>query len=143
MKALCQCSVCGKYLVRDRHGTSRHNNECRECLPNEGIPLAEIRGTLTTPLDLELLGLMAEECAEVIQRIGKIIRWGWSADFHGSSQKHKLQVELADVLVILELLDKNGIVKYQEVMLLMEEKLEKFREDAEGPKQRLLHAEVP
>jgi hypothetical protein len=109
----------------------------------EGIPLAEIRGTLTDPKDLELLALLAEECSEVIQRVCKIIRWGWKADFHGTTQKYKLEGEMGDVQAVLELLDKNKLVRYQDVLLRMEEKLEKFQEDAAGPRQRLLHAEVP
>lgn len=171
--ALCQCLLCHKYMSRDRDGfadlctrpkhaegpcngyprsncpghltwrISEAKHECCETCVDGGIPLAKIRGTLVDPKDLELLALLSEECAEVVQRVSKIIRWGWSADFHGSTQYDKLCSELGDVQAIVELLDHNKIVKYQDIMHKMEEKLDKLKDDAGGPRQRLLHAEVP
>lgn len=142
--ALCQCTRCFKYLARNRdpNSESRHKHECAECLP-KGIPLAQLRGTLVDPKMIELLALLAEECAEVTQRIMKIFRWGWDADFEGTTQRHKLEVELGDILASLKLLDHNGVLRYEDVLEKAEAKLNKFREDAAGPKQRLLHAEVP
>lgn len=141
--ALCQCTRCFSYLVdnRDPHG-DLHDNTCSEC-HRWGIPRADIRGTLTTPLDLEILALLSEESSEVIQRIGKIQRWGWAASFAGSTQLDKLETELGDVLAAMLIAAHNGFLNESRVWNRAMDKLDKFREDAAGPKQRLLHAVVP
>lgn len=155
MTALCQCTRCERYLTRNR--TEFTFQICEACavelgkvvdMPSgepiiEGIPLAKIRGTLTDPLKLELLSLLGEECGEVVQRKEKIVRWGLDADFEGTTQTHKLETELGDILAALDLLDYNGLVSIDRVLQRKREKMHKFREDAAGPRQRLLHARVP
>lgn len=155
MTAACQCTRCERYLTKNR--TAYSWQICEACavetgkvvdMPNgepviEGIPLAVLRGTLTDPLQLELLSLVSEECAEVIQRKEKIVRWGFDADFEGTTQTHKLETELGDILAALDLLDYNGLVSVDRVLARKREKMQKFREDAAGPRQRLLHAKVP
>ena len=140
--ALCQCKECGKYLTRDR-SPDDHVGQCEECAPGHGYPLAKLRGTLTDPLRLELLSLLSEEGAEIIQRKEKIVRWGLDADFQGTTQTHKLESELGDLLAAIDLADYNGLVSYERILLRKREKMRKFREDAAGPRQRLLHARVP
>lgn len=143
--ALCQCTKCLRYFARNRDPSSDYviDHRCEECFPQQGIPLAKIRGTLTDPLSLEILALLGEECAEVQQRNGKIVRWGWDADFEGTTQQHKLESELGDVLAALLIAIKNGKVTFEGVLAAANAKLEKFRVDAAGPRQRLLHAKVP
>lgn len=141
--ALCQCVRCHKYLThnRDPNSESRHKHECRECLP-EGLPLAEVREALSDPLSVELLGLATEECGKVSQRIGKIFRWGWDADFEGTTQQHKLEVELGDVLAVMLLMIHNGLVTKSGIGTACVQKIKKFQEDADGPRQRLQVAKV-
>lgn len=140
--ALCQCVQCGKYLAINRPDDNKWvHDACTRC--GGEMPLAELRGTLTDPRMIEGLAILSEECAEVQQRIGKILRWGWDADFEGTTQKHKLQLEIADICAVLDLLVHNGIIDEDEVCRLSEVKLDKFREDVAGPRQRLLHLEVP
>jgi NTP pyrophosphatase (non-canonical NTP hydrolase) len=139
---LCQCTNCLRYLARDRlNDASFINNMCEECARN-GIPLADI-GTLTDPAAIELLALLAEECAEVTQRAMKIMRWGWRADFQGTAQLDKLEDELGDLLAAILLGIHNGVIRRDGIVRAMHAKFAKFREDAAGPRQRLLHAVVP
>ncbi len=83
------------------------------------------------------------ECAETIQRVSKIVRWGRDADFEGTSQQYKLESEIGDILAAICVLLENDVVHLDGLQRAMNDKLAKFREDAAGPKQRLLHAEVP
>ncbi len=140
--AMCQCPWCLKYLETNRApGAPYAQSACTGCGGN--LKLAEIRGTLTRASDLEMLALIAEECGEVTQRIGKIVRWGWDATFEGTTQQAKLESELGDILAAVVLAGHNGHVVFQKIIDAANVKLQKFREDAAGPRQRLLHAEVP
>jgi hypothetical protein len=137
--ALCQCVGCLKYLATNRTPTTTQH--CTEC--GGSMPLASIRGTLTDPLSIECLALISEECAEVQQRIGKILRWGWDADFEGTTQQHKLESEIGDLLAAMLVAINSGQITPLGVRHAMNDKLDKFREDAAGPRQRLLQAHVP
>lgn len=140
--ALCQCVFCLKYLEKNRDPLAPGiDSMCTGCGGN--LTLAKIRGTLTSPQDLEVLALIAEECGEVTQRISKIIRWGWEATFEDTTQQAKLEGEIGDILAAVILAGHNGHVVFQRVIDAANAKLQKFREDAEGPRQRLLHTEVP
>lgn len=144
MTALCQCVKCERYLAHNRlDDTSYLNSCCVECAGPSAIPLAKIRGTLQGPRSLEVLALLSEECAEVIQRKEKITRWGWDADFEGTTQRHKLEVELGDVVANLILAFREDVVDLVEVLRAAERKLQKYRDDVAGPRQRLLHATPP
>lgn len=149
--ALCQCMGCLKYLAlnRDPQATSIRDRNCEECVERlvpgmgGGLPLAILRATLTDPLSVELLGLLTEECGEVSQRIGKILRWGWEADFEGTTQQHKFEVELGDVVAAIMLAIHNGLVRREQLHTAAINKLRKLWEDAQGPRQRLQVATVP
>lgn len=149
--ARCQCITCERYLTRNRAQDGSDPQVCVECRDNglfrdlagPGIPLAKIRGTLTDALDLEVLALIAEECSEVVQRIGKTIRWGWDADFDGTTQADKLEAELGDVLAAIAVAERNGLIDCANVFKHADAKLAKFREDAVGPRQRLTRAVAP
>lgn len=62
-----------------------------------------------TPLEAERLAMLAEECGEVIQAIGKIQRHGYQ-NFHpdhpgGLNNRGMLRKELTDVLAVLYAMD--------------------------------------
>ncbi len=147
--ALCQCVRCLRYLAVNRTADTTAPQLCVDCHPysdgsgDVGIPLAEIRGPLTVPLDAEVIALVDEEAGEVIQRSGKIRRWGWKADFGGTTQLDKYHTELGDVLAAMLVAAYNGIIDLPAVISACRAKLDKFREDAAGPRQRLTVAAVP
>ena len=74
----------------------------------------------------ETLQILQEECAEVIQAISKIYRFGPDQCYGETddTNMHKLQQELGDVLVMIELLTNKG-VGVSEVGL-QEAKIKKF-----------------
>jgi NTP pyrophosphatase (non-canonical NTP hydrolase) len=66
-----------------------------------------------TESEHERLAILAEECGEVIQAIGKIMRHGYeSGASHkdGEVNRHALERELADVLWIVGRMERSGDV---------------------------------
>lgn len=58
------------------------------------------------------LEILAEECAEVVQIKSKIVRFGLH-DIHpagGMDNRSRLEQELGDVLVMIDILTSNGIL---------------------------------
>ena len=63
-----------------------------------------------TPQQAELFALLAEECGEVVQIVGKILRHGLDS-YHphsGETNRETLQKELGDVWAAVELLRFHG-----------------------------------
>lgn len=140
--APCQCVKCLSYLCDNwLPDAPELYKTCVSC--GGFCRRATIRGTLTVPLDVEVLSVLDEEFHEAGQRVNKVFRWGWDADFEGTTQLHKLEKELGDVLAAMDLADYNGIINIDRVLKHKRDKMRKFREDAAGPRQRLLHANVP
>lgn len=68
-----------------------------------------------TASEAEALALLAEECAEVIQVVGKILRHGYGsrhpADLDGPDNQELLNKELAHVHVAEDILVRSGRLK--------------------------------
>jgi NTP pyrophosphatase (non-canonical NTP hydrolase) len=69
----------------------------------------------------ELLDLLQEECAEVIQNVSKVRRFGLeNAYLNGEgTQREALVKEIADVLLLVSLLEAHGLFKGQDINNLM------------------------
>lgn len=52
----------------------------------------------------KVMGILTEECAEVIQAISKIYRFGADSEWEGVTNKQALIRELGDVLAVIEVL---------------------------------------
>jgi NTP pyrophosphatase (non-canonical NTP hydrolase) len=59
-----------------------------------------------TPAEAERLALLAEECAEVIQMVGKILRHGFESTHPagGPTNRQSLEKELGDVQAAVDLM---------------------------------------
>lgn len=61
-----------------------------------------------TPAEAERLAMLAEECGEVVQVVGKILRHGYES-FHPHHptvcNRDLLTMELSDVLAVVEMMD--------------------------------------
>ena len=79
----------------------------------------------------EVMDILQEECAEVIQAVSKCRRFGID-EIHlklGKSNRENLTEEVGDLLCMIDLLIKSGIVNDQAVYLARvakEEKLKKW-----------------
>ncbi len=54
--------------------------------------------------ELERLAFLSEECGEVIQAVGKIIRHGYNSTWNNLSNRDKLEVELGDLMYAFQLM---------------------------------------
>lgn len=70
-----------------------------------------------SPEVAELLAILAEECGEVVQRIGKILRHGVRVNPYSDSDQRSgklntsyLEEELTDVYALVELLSELGLI---------------------------------
>lgn len=79
-----------------------------------------------TPAEAERLAMLAEECGEVIQAVGKILRHGYESRHPEGVIENRVALarELGDVMAIMELMDEAGDVfkvdtdKYMDIKLL-------------------------
>jgi len=59
-----------------------------------------------TDAEVERLGLLAEECGETLQIIGKILRHGYESinpyEEHNGTNRDRLQREIGDILVAMD-----------------------------------------
>jgi NTP pyrophosphatase (non-canonical NTP hydrolase) len=77
----------------------------------------------------EILSITQEECAEVIQAISKVQRFGFTA-YHpgtGKGNKEHLEEELGDLKCMIDLLIQNKIVDEEVVNRASEDKLAKLK----------------
>lgn len=77
------------------------------------------------PADAELLALLAEECAEVIQAVGKILRHGFESTYPGAATTNRdnLMKELGHVDCAFRLLVKRQQISRPHVTDAQEKKM--------------------
>ncbi len=92
------------------------------------------------PADVECLAIVAEECGEAVQRVGKILRFGMvTSPYTGKHNRDTLEAELGDVLAAIALLNHNGVIDSARVLAHAEEKVRGYAVDPG----RVRHAHVP
>ena len=62
--------------------------------------------------DFELLTILMEECAEVIQAASKIQRFGWDSEWKGETGREILERELGDLQCMVDLLHEGDHVSF-------------------------------
>lgn len=87
-----------------------------------------------SPEVAELLAILAEECGEVTQCVGKILRHGIRSNPYVTDWRDRgklntafLEDELADLFTIVALLERLGVIDDERIQSLIEPKLEKLR----------------
>lgn len=58
----------------------------------------------------EIMSIAQEECAEVVQAISKIFRFGLDEVYEGKSNRERLEMELGDLQCMITLLKQYDIV---------------------------------
>jgi NTP pyrophosphatase (non-canonical NTP hydrolase) len=82
-----------------------------------------------TNSEKQIMLIAQEECAEVIQAISKVFRFGIEAEYNGRTNKQRLTEEVGDLICMIELMvDKNIIDEFaiQKAAMLKRNKLEKW-----------------
>ena len=80
--------------------------------------------------DQEVMSILQEECAEVIQAVSKIQRFGFDSRWPENStldNRGRLEEELGDLLAMIQLLIAQRLVNEQNLETAMQAKLEKLK----------------
>jgi NTP pyrophosphatase (non-canonical NTP hydrolase) len=77
----------------------------------------------------EILNILTEECAEVIQAISKVQRFGMdnTNPFSTETNREHLEQEIGDVLTMIDLLFVKGIINEENVLKAQQRKIEKLK----------------
>jgi NTP pyrophosphatase (non-canonical NTP hydrolase) len=77
----------------------------------------------------EIMSITQEECAEVVQAISKIFRFGLDETYEGRTNRERLEMELGDLQCMITLLKQYNIVNESSVFkaeLAKRSRLEKW-----------------
>ena len=77
----------------------------------------------------EALGILQEECAEVIVEVSKIRRFGLDNTHHKSGKNHRamLEAEIGDVLAMVDILLEQGILTQDNLDTAKQNKKDKLK----------------
>ena len=77
----------------------------------------------------EILDILQEECAEVIQSVSKCRRFGLNNQYlnGAGTQRENLAKEIGDVVAMIELLEQHGVVTAEEITAAKQNKFNKLR----------------
>lgn len=77
----------------------------------------------------EILVITQEECAEVIQEISKIFRFGITETHkEGMLHQEKLEIEVGDLLCMISLMTQHGLIRSDQVTTAIENKQIKLKQ---------------
>lgn len=85
----------------------------------------------------EALAILAEECGEVVQRVGKVLRHGFRT-YAGSDNLEQLELEIGDIMAIVSAMDAYDMVSMERILRYADVKIGKLQTDP----QRLHHFSV-
>ena len=82
------------------------------------------------PKQKEALDILQEECAEVIQAVSKISRFGLDNLKPGKPKTNRehLEEELGDLIAMIDILTRNGIVDSTNIEMAAAAKVEKLKQ---------------
>jgi len=82
------------------------------------------------PKQKEALDILQEECAEVIQAVSKISRFGLDNLKPGKPKTNRehLEEELGDLVAMIDILTRNGVVDSANIEMAAAAKVEKLKQ---------------
>lgn len=80
--------------------------------------------------DDEILSILQEECAEVVQAVSKVFRFGFDAKHPNEirNNRQRLEEELGDVQAMISLLVEKNIVSEQNIKAAEQQKFAKLEQ---------------
>lgn len=75
----------------------------------------------------EIYAITQEECAEVVQAISKVMRFGLDTTHNGRTNREHLSEELGDLQCMISLLIETGVCDISDVKSAAQRKREKLR----------------
>lgn len=79
-------------------------------------------------VEKEILLISQEECAEVIQAISKVFRFGFTDVHNGVSNQEHLDEEVGDLLCMIDLMLRYNMINEDAVLAAKDAKLEKLNQ---------------
>lgn len=81
-------------------------------------------------IEKEILSITQEECAEVIQAISKITRFGWKSKHPngGKNNLEHLEEELGDLRAMIEIMLEHGLVREEQICSAQSKKYTKLKQ---------------
>lgn len=76
---------------------------------------------------IEILQIANEECAEVIQAISKVFRFGLDTEWKGKVNRFHLEEEIGDLQAMIQLMIEAGILDQDVVDNATREKINKLK----------------
>ena len=70
--------------------------------------------------------ILQEECAEVVQAVSKVFRFGLDEVYEGKSNRESLTEEIGDLLAMVDLLQEQGIIDYNKLIQYKQRKYTKL-----------------
>ncbi len=86
--------------------------------------------TKITPAESEICNIFMEECAESIQAVSKIFRFGFDSchpDVPNFNNREHLQEEIGDLICMVKIMCDKGIISDREISRYAEAKMNKLR----------------
>ncbi len=79
--------------------------------------------------EIEVMNILQEECAEVIQAVSKIMRFGINSCKPGKPRTNRehLEDELGDMLAMIDLLQEMNVVSWGNIEAAKRAKIEKLK----------------
>jgi NTP pyrophosphatase (non-canonical NTP hydrolase) len=75
----------------------------------------------------EIMLIAQEECAEVVQAISKVFRFGFDSVYNSRSNKDHLEEEIGDLVCMLDLMREKGLIDWSNVITCSENKRTKLK----------------
>jgi NTP pyrophosphatase (non-canonical NTP hydrolase) len=120
--------------ISDLWGAVKHDSDLEEAhrgymtaLNDSSIPI--LTDTVMDENNNEVMDILQEECAEVIQAVSKIRRFGMDNskyDTNYTNREH-LEEELGDMLAMIDILMVNNIVSWSNLHQAKRAKIEKLK----------------
>ena len=82
------------------------------------------------PEEAEICNILLEECAETIQAVSKVFRFGWASchpDKPNYTNKEHLTEELGDLVCMIKILCDKGIISMEDISRYAEFKQNKLK----------------
>ena len=80
-------------------------------------------------VDQEIMDIAQEECAEVIQAISKVRRFGMTSKHPDKKQNNRehLEEEIGDLVCMFDLMREHGMIEWTNVIVASDRKREKLK----------------
>jgi len=117
--------------LSDTWGAVKHASELEEC--RKGYEWARNKGKVDVSelneSSNEVMDILQEECAEVVQAVSKIRRFGMDNAKPGTSYTNRehLEEEIGDLLAMIDILQINNIVSWGNLHKAKRAKIEKLK----------------